>query len=260
MQTGSSTSSTRPGRSAQKSKPTECSSLLRFELITHQYRKRNPGINRGQHVNAPGTRCRAGEGKVGRLQAGKRRGGRRSQATAGGGRRRRGIKTGGRRGRPAEAATERLPLPTTRSARRSLPPQKSRRWSVISPSPASTPAACSSLPPLPRRENKRAAPLPASIVVCRSRFFSSIANGYAAAAALLAADLELLKLQILFFSLTSVEGIMSSRFVWVLAVFSTRGIRVLASDCSVALFFLWGRRWFVFAAATNSELAKVLAY
>jgi len=54
---------------------------------------------------------------------------------------------------------------------------------------------------------------------------------------------------------------MSSRFVWVLAVFSTRGIRVLASDCSVALFFfLWGRRWFVFAAATNSELAKVLVY
>jgi len=53
---------------------------------------------------------------------------------------------------------------------------------------------------------------------------------------------------------------MSSRFVWVLAVFSTRGIRVLASDCSVALFFLWGRRWFVFAAATNSELAEVLAY
>lgn len=99
----------------------------------------------------------------------------------------------------------------------------------------------------------------ARLLVCCSRFVSSIANGYAAAAALLAADLELLKLQILFF-LTSVEGIMSSRFVWVLAVFSTRGIRVLASDCSVDLFFLWGRRWFVFAAATNSELAKVLAY
>ena len=83
----------------------------------------------------------------------------------------------------------------------------------------------------------------ARLLVCCSRFFSSIANGYAAAAAaLLAADLELLKLQILFFSLTSVEGIMSSRFVWVLAVFSTRGIRVLASDCSVVLFFLWGRR------------------
>ena len=101
--------------------------------------------------------------------------------------------------------------------------------------------------------------MPASIVVCRSRFFSSIANGYAAAAAaLLAADLELLELQILFSSLR--WRVLSNRFVWVLAVFSTRGIRVLASDCSVALFFLWGRRWFVFAAATNSELAEVLAY
>jgi hypothetical protein len=102
--------------------------------------------------------------------------------------------------------------------------------------------------------------LPACIVVCRSRFFSSIANGYAAAAAaaLLAADLELLELQILFSSLR--WRVLSNRFVWVLAVFSTRGIRVLASDCSVALFFLWGRRWFVFAAATNSELAEVLAY
>ena len=100
----------------------------------------------------------------------------------------------------------------------------------------------------------------ARLLVCCSRFFSSIANGYAAAAAaLLAADLELLELQI-FFPLTSVKGILSCLFVWVLAVFSTHGIRVLASDCSVALFFLWGRRWFVFAAATNSELAKVLAY
>jgi len=53
-----------------------------------------------------------------------------------------------------------------------------------------------------------------------------------------------------------VKGILSCLFVWVLAVFSTRGIRVLASDCSVALFFFVGQEVVRFCCSHEFRISE----
>ena len=101
----------------------------------------------------------------------------------------------------------------------------------------------------------------ARLLVCCSRFFSSIANGYAAAAAaLLAADLELLELQI-FFSPHFGEGysVMPVCLGFSGFLYSWDSCARLRLFCR-SVFLVGQEVWFVFAAATNSELAEVLAY